>query len=89
MKIVYDFTKAVSIVVHGRFTMASTNDAWRFSNLESTCDSARIHSRSWDDDVALSPTFLGLNWSTRLSKSLLWLCERSAEGGMCTRGHEH
>ena len=76
MKTVYDFTKAVSIVVHGRFTIASTNDAWRFSNLESTCESARIHSRSWDDEVPLSPTFRGLNWSTRSSKSLLWPFER-------------
>ena len=72
MKTVYDFTKAVSIVVHGELTIASTKDAWRFSSLESTCESARIQSRNWDDDVALPSTFLGLNWSTRSSKSLLW-----------------
>lgn len=90
MKTVYDFTKAVAIVVHGRFTMASTNDAWRFSNRESTCESARIHSRNWDDDVVLSPTFLGLNWLTRSSKSLLWPYKgRSAGGATRTRGYEH
>lgn len=76
MKTVYDFTKAVSIVVHGRLTMASTNAAWRFSSLESTCERASIQSRNWDDDVALSPNFRGLNWSTRSSKSLLWPCKR-------------
>lgn len=62
MKPVYDLMNALSMVVHGILTIASTSEICCLSSLETTCERARIHERSWPVEVAAEAIdLLGLN----------------------------
>lgn len=45
MKMIYDLTVALSNVVHGMFTIASTNVECVLSRRDTTCERASSHSR--------------------------------------------
>lgn len=66
----YDFTKWLSMVVHGMPTIASTRAEWVRSKRETAWDNADIHSLSCGAGEGVSPdTLLILNWLTRSSKA--------------------